>query len=126
MVSIVVYCTIFMLGAVVSSALDCFLYRLDTDLDWVHGRSICESCGSSLEWWELIPVFSCLYLRGKCSHCHTYFGYRHMWLEILGGVLAVFTLYIQVTGRASFITTCIVCIVGISVLSVLSELTAHR
>lgn len=126
MVVVVIYFLVFMCGAASESALNCFLYRMDKNLDWVRGHSVCELCGARLLWWELIPVFSCLFLRGKCSHCHGVFGYRHMCLEILAGVMAMFVFYIQTSLGASFITTCVVCIVGFGVLSVLSDVTAHR
>jgi leader peptidase (prepilin peptidase)/N-methyltransferase len=32
-------------------------------------KSRCPNCEKKLVWWELIPIFSWLFLRGKCSEC---------------------------------------------------------
>lgn len=36
---------------------------------WRSGRSACPSCGSQLRWFDMVPVFSYLALRGRCAHC---------------------------------------------------------
>jgi len=40
------------------------------DLSIVTGRSICTHCGHVLSAWDLIPVVSYIWLRGKCRYCH--------------------------------------------------------
>ncbi len=39
------------------------------DLSIVTGRSMCTHCGHQLEVLDLVPVFSYLWLRGKCRYC---------------------------------------------------------
>lgn len=85
MVNLTLWACLFMFGAVCESAINCAVYRKKRGMDWVHGHSVCEGCGEQLRWWELIPVFSALFLRGKCPRCHTYFGFRHTLLEALCG-----------------------------------------
>jgi prepilin signal peptidase PulO-like enzyme (type II secretory pathway) len=34
------------------------------------GRSVCPNCHHQLGFWDLIPVFSWLALKGKCRYCH--------------------------------------------------------
>lgn len=36
---------------------------------WWTGRSRCESCGATIEWYHNIPVLSWLALRGRCARC---------------------------------------------------------
>ena len=53
-------------------------------------RSRCASCGHEIAWYENIPVFSYLYLRGRCSACGTGFGVRHLVVELATGCLFAF------------------------------------
>lgn len=36
----------------------------------VRGRSHCLRCGQQLKWFELIPILSFIFLRGRCRYCH--------------------------------------------------------
>jgi len=38
-------------------------------------RSMCLHCGYTLEWYDLIPLFSWLLLRGRCRKCRGKIGY---------------------------------------------------
>jgi prepilin signal peptidase PulO-like enzyme (type II secretory pathway) len=40
------------------------------NLSIVKGRSMCSSCHHELSFLDLVPVFSWLYLKGKCRYCH--------------------------------------------------------
>lgn len=53
-------------------------------------RSRCSSCGHSLNWYENIPVFSYLFLRGKCSVCGASYGLRYPLVEAATGALFAF------------------------------------
>ena len=50
-------------------------------------RSRCSSCGHEIAWYENIPVFSYLFLRGKCSVCATPYGLRYPAVELATGLL---------------------------------------
>jgi len=39
-------------------------------LSMIHGRSMCSSCGHELAAKDLVPLFSWLYVRGRCRYCH--------------------------------------------------------
>lgn len=88
-----IWTLIFFTGGCFASAANCLIYRINNGKDWVHGRSVCESCGRQLKWYELIPVVSCILLRGKCRTCGHFFGYGHATKEALVGFLSIF-LYI--------------------------------
>lgn len=45
-------------------------------------RSRCPQCGHKLRWWENIPVFSWLVLRGRCSACKTSIAWRYPAVEL--------------------------------------------
>ena len=46
-------------------------------------RSICLACRAALPWHDNIPVFSYLWLRGRCRQCGTSIGRRTLVLEVL-------------------------------------------
>lgn len=52
------------------------------------GRSACPSCHRTLAWFELVPVFSWIALRGKCRTCRTSISLQYPSVELLTGVLA--------------------------------------
>lgn len=59
-------------------------------LSLVSPRSRCSNCGHMIAWYENIPVFSYLFLRGKCSVCGTSFGIRYPLVELSTGLLFAF------------------------------------
>jgi len=46
-------------------------------------RSICLACGGAIPWHDNIPVFSYLWLRGRCRQCGALIGRRTLVLEVL-------------------------------------------
>lgn len=50
-------------------------------------RSRCPQCGHVLRWFENIPVFSWLALRGRCSACGTRIAWRYPAVELTTGAL---------------------------------------
>lgn len=53
-------------------------------------RSRCSSCGHAIRWFQNIPVFSYLYLRGKCAACSAPYGLRYPLVEAVVGGLFFF------------------------------------
>lgn len=45
-------------------------------------RSQCLHCGNTLAWYDLVPVFSWLSLRGKCRYCRKPIGYFEPLIEV--------------------------------------------
>lgn len=56
-------------GAVLGSFLACAVSRWAVGERMFAGRSRCLSCGHILSFLDLFPVFSYLFLRGKCRYC---------------------------------------------------------
>jgi len=57
------------LGLVLGSFVNAFVWRLHKGRDWVNERSECTHCHHQLAPADLIPVISWLWLRGKCRYC---------------------------------------------------------
>ena len=75
------------LGLCVGSFLNVCILRLPRDQSLVHPRSTCPSCKQPIAWRDNIPVFSWLWLRGKCRWCHKPISAQYPLIEALVGVL---------------------------------------
>ncbi len=53
-------------------------------------RSRCQKCAHQLSWFENIPIFSYLVLRGQCRHCHAPVSPRYPMIELATGALFFF------------------------------------
>lgn len=56
---------IFLFGIVIGSFLNVCIYRIPKGEDIVKVNSHCMTCGYQLKWYDLIPIFSYIFLRGK-------------------------------------------------------------
>ena len=57
------------LGLVLGSFLNVCIYRLPLGDSVVHPRSRCPSCETPIAWYQTVPVFSWIVLRGRCARC---------------------------------------------------------
>lgn len=76
------------LGASLGSFLNVVALRSISGKSWSGTeRSVCASCGSVLEWRDLIPLVSWCLLRGKCRRCGVRFGVRYFIVEFIGALV---------------------------------------
>lgn len=59
----------------------------EAPLNLVVPRSRCPHCGHFIRWFENIPLFSYMFLRGHCSACNASIGLRYPMVEITTGFL---------------------------------------
>jgi leader peptidase (prepilin peptidase)/N-methyltransferase len=59
-------------------------------LSLARPRSRCPACGHSITALENVPVFSYLFLRGKCSACKAPISFRYPLIELLTGLLSAY------------------------------------
>lgn len=78
---------LFAVGLAVGSFLNVVIARLPENLSVVRPRSRCPKCGHQLTWYENIPVFSWIALRGRCRSCKTPISPRYLFVELLTGLL---------------------------------------
>jgi prepilin signal peptidase PulO-like enzyme (type II secretory pathway) len=53
----------------------------------VSPGSACMSCGHDIAWRDNVPVFSWLFLRGRCRHCKTTIPWRYPAVEAVSALL---------------------------------------
>lgn len=73
-----------------ASFYDVFIMRREKNENFIWERSHCDSCHRNLKFYELIPVFSYIFLGGKCKTCGEKIGKDKFLAEILISSLSVF------------------------------------
>ncbi len=110
----------FILGTIIGSFLNVVALRYNTGMT-LKGRSKCFSCGNSLSWHELIPVFSFIFQMGACKNCKSKISWQYPLVEIISGAifLMIFVVFPPVSMQASVTTvfylliTCILLVITI-------------
>ncbi|MBU1658423.1 prepilin peptidase [bacterium] len=77
----------FILGITIGSFINVVILRIPIDESVVFGSSHCCSCGNNLKPWHNIPLFSWLFLRGKCSFCQSKISAQYPIIELLSGLV---------------------------------------
>ncbi|OGK67118.1 hypothetical protein A2403_00765 [Candidatus Roizmanbacteria bacterium RIFOXYC1_FULL_41_16] len=83
---------IMIIGAALGSFLNVVASRLPLGMS-LWGRSRCDSCHQTIKWYDLIPVFSYLFLRSRCRNCKHPIPASHFFFEIITGALFLFWFY---------------------------------
>lgn len=78
---------IFLYGITIGSFLNVCICRLPKKENIVTTRSHCTSCGTQLNWYDLIPLFSWVALGGRCRKCKARISVQYPIIEALNGVL---------------------------------------
>ncbi|HSA84274.1 MAG TPA: prepilin peptidase [Patescibacteria group bacterium] len=86
---IIYYFLIFLFGTCVGSFLGVVIDRLPRGENISKGRSHCDHCKKTLTALDLIPIFSFLFLRGRCRHCGARLSLFYPIVEIVTGSLFV-------------------------------------
>lgn len=76
----------FIIGVLLGSFYTLAVYRIPLKQDITHTRSYCPKCNHKLNFWDLIPVLSYIFLGGKCRYCKSKIRPRYIIIEILSGI----------------------------------------
>ena len=90
-------------GLVFGSFLSVIVFRLDAKEGIVTGRSECRRCLKRLKWYDLVPLLSFLYLKGKCRYCKVKIGVIYPIMEL--AVAATFVSYCSLNGTCVYISS---------------------
>ena len=86
------YLLVFVFGLCIGSFLNCVIYRLEAKKG-LGGRSFCPKCKKELAWQDLIPVFSFLFLKGKCRNCKQKISIQYPFVELATGIVFLLVFY---------------------------------
>ena len=83
---IVLYIYIYIIGVALGSFFTLAIHRIPRKQDITHTRSYCPNCNHRLNFLDLIPVLSYIFLGGKCRYCHEKIRPRYLIIEVLSGI----------------------------------------
>ena len=92
---ILLYIMIFIMGTVFGSFFTLAIYRIPKNQDITHTHSYCPNCHHKLGFLDLIPVFSYIFLLGKCRYCKQKIRPRYFIIEMLSGITFVVVAYLM-------------------------------
>ena len=91
MIQVFFYILIFFIGIYFGSFFTLAVYRIPKGENITYKHSYCPKCNHKLGLLDLVPVFSYIFLGGKCKYCKNKIRIRYLLLEVLTGL--VFVLY---------------------------------
>ena len=77
---------LFIIGACFGSFFLVVGKRLPINEDVLFSRSRCDKCKKELKWYDLIPIFSYVFLKGKCRYCGEKISPLNLIVEIVMGL----------------------------------------
>ncbi len=83
----------FVLGTAMGSFYNVVGTRVVNKESIIKPRSHCDKCGHVLAWYELIPIFSFIFLKGKCRNCKTKLSFLYLFSEFFCGLLFAISFY---------------------------------
>lgn len=92
---------VFVFGLIIGSFLNVVILRINTGRSIAKGRSKCAQCSRVLKWYELVPVFSYLFLSGKCRTCHARISRQYALVELVTAIVFV-VLYMMTLVQGGF------------------------
>ncbi len=82
----ILYLFIFAIGITFGSFYTLAIYRIPKTQDILHTHSYCPKCEHKLGFFDLIPLFSYIFLGGKCRYCKDKIRPRYFVIELLSGL----------------------------------------
>lgn len=82
------YTAVFLFGIVIGSFCNVCIYRIPKQ-ESIMVDSHCMNCGEKLHWYDLVPLFSFIILKGRCRKCQTKLSLQYPLIEGMNGALYV-------------------------------------
>ncbi len=76
---------VFFIGLIFGSFLNSYIYRQDHPTK--KRRSFCPNCAHKLSFLDLIPIFSFIFLKGRCRYCNLPISWQYPLVELTTGLL---------------------------------------
>lgn len=104
-------------GLIVGSFLNVCIYRIPKNKSIVWPPSACPKCGNGIKWYDNIPVFSFLWLRGRCRNCKDKISVQYPLVEFISAALTV--LFVWHYGLSLWTAVLLVAVYALIILSVI-------
>lgn len=82
-------------GLAMGSFLNCLAWRLYHE-ESLWGRSKCPKCHKNLKWYDNLPVFGWLRLKGRCRFCREKISSQYILMELIVGGLFLLVFLINI------------------------------
>lgn len=90
----IVYLICFLLLGLVMGSFFCVVgLRLGREENFITGRSYCDSCHHELVTKDLVPLFSYIFLKGRCRYCKNKINPLSFFIELFTGILFMIAFY---------------------------------
>lgn len=106
---------VFIFGAIFGSFINVLIYRLPLEMDIVFKPSFCPKCKKNIRWYHNIPIFSYLFLGGKCAYCKERIDISYFVIEMLTA-LCFLLFYVLYGITWDFLVLCIFFVLSLPVL----------
>ncbi len=90
-----VFAWLFALGGSVGSFLNVVVYRLPAGMSLIHPGSHCPACEEAIRWYDNVPIFGWLMLRGRCRDCGAKISPRYPIVEALVAAMFVALAWVE-------------------------------
>lgn len=74
-------------GIIFGSFLNVVILRIPKGESIIFKASHCTFCNNSLKPWHNIPIFSWIFLHGRCSYCKSKISIQYPLIELISGIL---------------------------------------
>ncbi len=89
---------LFVLGGVVGSFINVVVYRLPAGMSLIRPGSHCPACESAIRWYDNVPIFGWIWLRGRCRDCGARISPRYPIVETLTAAMFLALGWVEIFG----------------------------
>ena len=80
----------FIIGSILGSFSNVCIYRIPLNKQIIIGRSFCPKCKKKINWYDNLPLFSYVNLKGKCRNCRKKISFKYFFVELISGICALY------------------------------------
>lgn len=105
--------SVFLLGTALGSFTTAIVYRIHNRKSWIFSegrtaaRSKCARCDHLLNLYDLVPLLSWIYLKGRCRYCRGGISKQYILTELLSGLMALI-LFMMLGETYSFVVSALI------------------
>ena len=80
---------LFTIGLVCGSFLNVVALRRMNEESFISGRSKCPNCGQKISWYDNVPLFSFIFLKGHCRYCKQQISLQYPFIELFCAIMTI-------------------------------------